>query len=316
MSGMSGKGGVRGRRGASGKDGVSGKRGTRPGEKKIRAAALGIAATVLVVAGVIAALRLAGVSGQPPVKGSLEDYSWDQVKAISLLVREAESDEAALAIAQRYHLCAEDGSIDASQTKAVTLTTGESFDVRLIGLRDDTMEGGGTLGLTFCFAEPVTVQSMSSEKTNFGGWEYSYVRSYLSQSLLGLLPSELKDNITPAKKRTNNVGMSESPDAVSETADSLWLLSLAEVYGASGGETAPEGYLPDVGDLEGEQYELFSQQGANWEQGAGVMAGQGVLWLRSPSCTTNAGFALVGSDGMAAYGTPLESHGIVPAFCI
>ena len=58
------------------------------------------------------------------IRGSLDDYTWDQLQEISLKIKAAETRSEAREIAKRYHLLDVDGRIPYPCTKRVTLTNG------------------------------------------------------------------------------------------------------------------------------------------------------------------------------------------------
>ena len=79
---------------------------------------------------------------------------------------------------------------------------------------------------------------------NAGGWEKSYMRTRVlganksptmptDGTLLAALPRALREVMVPTTKYTLNVtdGNIHAPESVTPTQDSLWLLSMSEIYG-------------------------------------------------------------------------------------
>lgn len=86
------------------------------------------------------------------IRGSLDDYTWDQLQEISLKIKAAETRSEAREIAKRYHLLDADGHIPYPCTKRVTLTNGLEVGAQLVGIRhDELLDGTGKAGLTFMF---------------------------------------------------------------------------------------------------------------------------------------------------------------------
>lgn len=188
------------------------------------------------------------------VADSFDEYSWQELSDIAAEVAAAPDDAAALEVARSYGLVTDDGRIDASQTKALTLDDGTQARVRLVGLRaDERGDGTGKAGLTFAFETPLVSRGVNGEAETTGGWAESDLRAWLATDGLGLLPDDLAELVVPVVKRT----VCEPGGEPTETTDALWLFSeselggqdyLADAYGAAGG----------VLD-EGATYQLFAQ---------------------------------------------------------
>lgn len=186
---------------------------------------------------------------------TIEDYTWEELSDISAQIAAASSDEAALEIAKQYNLVNDEGKLDGSQVKSVTLSDGTELGAMIIGFAHDRATSGGTAGISFIFTDCVSLQPMNAAKTNDGGWEASELREWLSTEGLGLLPEDLQKVIVSVEKESNDAGDGTASPQVVTTSDKLWLLSTAEVCG----ETA---YYEDERDelvnAEGSQYQLFS----------------------------------------------------------
>lgn len=87
-----------------------------------------------------------------------------------------------------------------------------------------------------------TAFHMNSSATNSGGWASSYMRKTVlgnssspsspsSNSLMAVLPSDLRAVMQPVTKYTNNKGKSTSSSAVTSTVDYLWIPSEFEWFG-------------------------------------------------------------------------------------
>lgn len=186
---------------------------------------------------------------------ALESSSWQELADIAAEVAAAPDDAAALEVARAYGLVTEDGRIDASQTKTLTLDDGTQARVRLVGLRaDERADGTGVAGLTFAFDTPLTSRGVNDKAETAGGWAESDLRAWLAADGLGLLPDDLAELVVPVVKRT----VCEPGGDVTETADALWLFSESEL----GGEAyLVDSYGASAGGVldEGATYQLFAQ---------------------------------------------------------
>ena len=229
---------------------------------------------------------------------SVAEYSWDELSQVSALIAAAPSDEEAIAIATEYHLCSDDGKLDGTQTKELELTDGTKVTVAVAGFRhDEKADGSGVAGVTF-----VTLGSIGKQAYNPSGdvtaWEDSPLRSWMNQSLMGELPEGLADLIVPVTKATGT----PSGD-LSETSDSMWLLSATELAGlATNGE-------------EGSQYQLFSDQGVEGQSSVLKLCDD-YWWLRG--LTSDGQWQrTVDKDGSPSSGrNSLYEFDVVAGFCL
>ena len=257
----------------------------------------------------------------PEVRDTVNDYSWEELSAISALIARASTDDEGREVAARYHLCAADGTLDGTQVKQVTLADGTETTVQVAGFRHDARaDGQGVAGVSFLFSEAVASHVYNTDNSNAGGWEQSELRTWLNTSFANQLPSELQNVIVAANKATNNAGYASDPTAVSDTSDKLWLPSLCELVGtqeSSSGESAV------VYNAEGTRYQLFADAEAAGTSDAlmvrGMAGEDGAVswWERSPYPADNYCALSVNDDGAPGYyrGTYREL-GVVPGFCL
>lgn len=272
--------------------------------------------TVLAAAGValvgagIATRGFGIIDRMNGIKGSLSEYSWDELADIALSISDAASDEDALEIAIRHHLIAADGTMANGGTKEILLADGTSSAARIIGLRHDkAADKNGLCGLSFLFDAPIAARPMNERPVSTGGWKTSGTRTWLNEDMLGRLPEELAVCIRPAAKKTNNAGGTKTADSVTETSDRLWLPSYVELVGnrTSRSFSAGYGFLADILNAEGAQYQLYQELDIQW-----TAANESLKrtfddepcywWLRTPSpdVSLDSGtvfFNRVGPDG-------------------
>lgn len=201
------------------------------------------------------------------VRPSLEAYSWNEIAHIaSFIEARALSREEALELAKTFNLINSDGTFT-GDTKAITLTDGQTIDVLLVDVFHDYTELDEPTAFTFMLAENYTNQAMNESGTNEGGWELSDMRYWLNDEVVEKLPDSLYYSIKPVQKFTNNVGNTDNPENVYATTDLLFLFSWAECLGPlSWNEGTDLAYIDAVNNAEGYQYAWFTQQGVAGDQ--------------------------------------------------
>ena len=260
-------------------------------------------------------------SAEPVSTMPLDDYSWEELSEISEEIAKAPNEGAAIEVAKKYKLTTEDGRLDGTQAKSVTLSDGTQTTVQIAGFWHDDKADGGKAGITFIFGDCISKREMNPSDTNAGGWEKSRMRSYLDSEGLDLLPDDLRQKIVSVKKLTNNVGgETKSTSSVTPTSDRLWLFSQTELSGTIrlNSNYAYHAAYEDVLNAQGSQYKLFRdtnvRQGCNDILVKKLSAPSG-WWERSPIWAHSDGFGYVdwqGDPDNSGYG----SYGVVPGFCI
>lgn len=242
--------------------------------------------------------------GGPAVRDAVGDYSWEELSQVSALIAAASSDEEGLRIAEQYNLCGPGGALDGTQTKDVELSDGTVVPVAVAGFRqDERSDGSGVAGITFVARAPMGSVAYCSEGPV--SWEDSPIRSWVNQSLMAELPSELADVIVPVEKLTN--APSDSGEGQVRTSDSLWLLSYSEMSGVALSETMP---------AEGAQYQLFQQAGLDGTTSDFLVVSDDFWWQRSPA-TDPQWQMTVTPEGDPRYArNPVYEFGVVPGFCL
>ena len=196
-------------------------------------------------------------------------------------------------------------------TKDITLSTGETITVAIMGFdHDDLSDGSGkapiTLGMTELLA---TKYPMNSTDTNAGGWDESEMRTSTMATLLTQLPSDLQAVIETVNKKATAGGKSTS---ITTSSDKLWLLAEVEVDG-----TTEAGYVD-----EGEQYEYWKtvKDGTvSADRIKYLSNGSGSAdnwWMRSPTVNGSNAFWYGRWDGIIYSGFPGNSNGVCFGFCV
>ena len=196
-------------------------------------------------------------------------------------------------------------------TKDITLSTGETITVAIMGFdHDDLSDGSGKAPISVAMENLLaTTYPMNSSQTNVGGWDESKMRTSTMATLLSQLPSDLQGVIKQVNKKATAGGESTS---ITTSADKLWLLAEVEVDG-----TTSAGYAD-----EGEQYEYWktvkdgtvaADRIKYLSNGSGSASG---WWLRSPSVGNSKHFrGLNFTGGINIYGAN-NSRGVCFGFCI
>lgn len=188
-----------------------------------------------------------------------------------------------------------------------TLTVdGVTYTAVIIGFDHDNVANAGSYGrskagITWQLLDCLnTTYQMNSSNTNNGGWTSCAMRTSTMATLLGKLPTALKNNIVPVTKLTSAGNQSTQ---INSTTDSLFLLSEIEIFGATQYSKAGEGV----------QYEYYAAGNPTVKK---VNGSANVWWERSPGGSNAAGFCLVGSGGSASYGDAGNSYGVAFGFCV
>ena len=253
-------------------------------------------------------------------KSQLNDYAWVELSAIAQAMSDCTSLDDAYAIGIAYGLCDESGNVG-DQVKQMRLASGRTIDVRLVGVCVDARsDGRGPAGLTFIAAEPLDTRPMNASVTNAGGWQGSDLRSWLNGDGLALLDPDLATCIVSVTKLTNNSGQATSASAVTMTDDYLWVPSRAEILGKLSAADFDEGdgYLADIFNAEGSQYNYFRNLGLDGfsDNSALALSGSG-WWLRSPRPKADSDFRYVSASGDPSwYDKANASYGVIVGFCL
>ena len=297
-----------------------------------------------IIGGVVAAVAGLGAIGAAThgfgipdyldgIRGSLDDYTWDQLQEISLKIKAARSNAEARKIAKRHHLLDDDGHIPYPCTKRVTLTNGLEVGAQLVGIRhDELLDGTGKAGLTFMFDAGIAERDAAAQPLS-AGWADCELREWLDGDGLKLLPNELRAYIKDVKKISNNVGAARSASCLSELPATLWLPAMVELCGNQPPESFTEDfhYLADIYNGEGKEYQLFRELKVSPyttnETLVRQWKGKDVCWWErtaSPDTSESEGTLYmnrVGHDGdVFTYATPASKPNkrtcVIPGFCI
>lgn len=188
-----------------------------------------------------------------------------------------------------------------------TLTVdGVTYTAVIIGFDHDNVANAGSYGrskagITWQLLDCLnTTYQMNSSNTNNGGWTSCAMRTSTMATLLGKLPTALKNNIVPVTKLTSAGNQSTQ---INSTTDSLFLLSEIEIFGATQYSKAGEGV----------QYEYYAAGNPTVKK---VNGSAYYWWERSPDGSYTANFCIVDSSGNANNGNASDSFGVAFGFCV
>ena len=160
----------------------------------------------------------------------------------------------------------------------ITLKTGEELTVQAVG----TTEHGLIFLLKDCMKDE---HGMNKRMTNEGGCRDSEMRLRLNETIIHMLPDELREMIVPRR-------IVQTMDGERlESEDKLWLPSFTEMFGK---ENAEDWAPADTDEKPG--------NGTWW------------YWLRSPNGSTSAHFCRVNSYGYASYDYAGYAFGVAFGF--
>lgn len=179
---------------------------------------------------------------------------------------------------------------------------GVSYTAVIVGFNhDDLADGSGKAGITFSLGECLpTTRSMNSTATSAGGWEASGMRSYLNDTVLDQMPTDLLAVIKSVNKLSNAGALSS---AIVTTADELFLFSEIECFGTNSYSYAGEGT----------QYDYFTSNTVRIRK---VGTSANFWWLRGSNKSTSSYFCGVNSNGTAGRNNANTALGVCFGFCV
>lgn len=171
---------------------------------------------------------------------------------------------------------------------------GTSYRIDIIGKNhDDYADGSGKAPLTFqlhaCYAQS---KSMNSSDTNSSGWKNSVMRQTHLPAILALMPSDVQNGIRAVNKVTEGT----------TTADKLFLLSEAEIFGSTTYSTGTAGTQYD--------YYKAGNSAAKTQNN-----GQAQWWERNKRYYGSTQFCCVQTNGTPTYNSAGNPSGFSFGFC-
>ena len=159
--------------------------------------------------------------------------------------------------------------------------------------------------------------SMTSSKTNSGGWASSQMRTNIcgtsltsySGTIIEVIPAELRAVLKPVTKYTDNTGNSVEASAVTATTDYFFLLSEYEVFGEISKSNSNEASKQA-------QYAYYAAGNSKIKYKHSEITKAVMWWLRSACYYSRDTFSLVYTVGSVDLGSSNYSLGFAPGFCV
>lgn len=190
-------------------------------------------------------------------------------------------------------------------TKELDMGTEGIITMKLVAMDEDELaDGSGKAPMTW--VADVLLQSehkMNDDNTSEGGWGASGMRAWLRETILPLMPAEVRRGIREVKKYTYSY--EEEKGVI--TTDAIWIPSEREVFLADRGEEW-------VNEKEGAAYtEVFKDDDSRIRRSAGT-SGAWWWWLRTAydSCS----FKDVVIDGSYCFDSADYEGGVAVGFCL
>ncbi len=167
-----------------------------------------------------------------------------------------------------------------------------------------------------------TAFTMNTANTNVGGWASCHMRKDIlggnvadvssagTTTFLNCLPSDLKAQMKPCVKYTDNVGGGTNVESnISNTSDFVYLLSEFEVQGA---RTYTNQYEQNYQT----QYDYYKIGNSKVKYKHNATGTAVWYWCRSPGVSNNQYFCAGNGAGGPGQEYSARSQGLSPAFCI
>lgn len=222
--------------------------------------------------------------GLPPVGTSFNDCSWEQIDRIGAAGKEAEY-------------------FTVGETKTVALTTGESIQFRIVGMRHDLLADGSgqyaplSLHMVDCLQ---ATGRMEGSNINANGWNGCAMRNTCNTTYYGVLPDALKTVVKQVQKKASAGNYSAT---IVTSFDKVWLAAEIEIFGV----------IDESKTGEGSQYAYYTNSAVRIKKVAGAASD---WWERSPYSSNATAFCSVGVSAVATGRDSSASIGVALGLCV
>lgn len=259
------------------------------------------------------------MSGLPPVGTSLNNMTWEEVRAVS---------DAGLA--SSYFAIGDRKAVTLNGDVGQRTFSNETYYCYIIGIDHNSgVEGSNRIHLQFgytalsggkhiAFVDISYSNNMSSgswfnmnnSNKNSGGWNSSHMRTVICPAFKSAMSSDLQAVLkTTIKYSDNTGGGSDTASYVTATSEEVFLLAEYEVFGVrSKANSAEQNYQT--------QYAWYSAGNSKVRYRHTSTGSSAYWWLRSVYCETSNPFCRVHTSGSANYLNANFSAGFAPAFCV
>lgn len=189
--------------------------------------------------------------------------------------------------------------------KPLDLGTEGIINMQIVAMDADELASGGTAPLTFIGMELLnTTHRMNATQTASGGWFSTELRSYLEDTILSGIPSNISTRINSVKKYSSVYEDGALVKDGQVTYDKLWIPGAFEVFGDTSSGTTYED--------NGATYDTIYNNSTSRIKYIGDSATQ---WLLRSS-STNVQFRSVTTSGGGANAKANSSYGVCLGFCL
>lgn len=188
-------------------------------------------------------------------------------------------------------------------TKDITVGS-ETLTLVIMGFNHDDLASGGKAGITFGMKNLMaTTRRMNASNTNSGGFTGSEMYSWLQNTLLPTLPSDLQAVLKSVNKKTSAGSQSST---INTNSMKLFLFSEIEIFGSTTYSKAGEG----------SQYSYFATAANRIKYLANGSGSASWWWERSPYGSNSSDFCGVSSNGGAGISSANIANGVCFGFCV
>ena len=188
-------------------------------------------------------------------------------------------------------------------TKDITVGS-ETQTLVIMGFNHDDLASGGKAGITFGMKNLMaTTRRMNASNTNSGGFTGSEMYSWLQNTLLPALPSDLQAVLKSVNKKTSAGSQSST---INTNSMKLFLFSEIEIFGSTTYSKAGEG----------SQYSYFATAANRIKYLSNGSGSASLWWERSPFEGNSDLFCVVNSGGVAIGDNAHVAGGVCFGFCV
>ena len=208
----------------------------------------------------------------------------------------------ALGTDDRIGAAGKEAEYSQSANKDVALTTSESIQFRIVGMRHDScgrFRPVCALSLHMVDCLQATGQ-MEGSDINANGWNGCAMRNTCNTTYYGVLPDALKAVVKQVQKKASEGNQSAT---IVTSFDKVWLAAEIEIFGA----------ITNSKTGEGSQYAYYTNSGVRIKKVAGAAS---YWWERSPRGSNATAFCAVTSSGAGVSGNASTSYGVALGLCV
>ena len=188
-------------------------------------------------------------------------------------------------------------------TKDITVGS-ETLTLVIMGFNHDDLASGGKAGITFGMKNLMaTTRRMTASDTNSGGFTGSEMYSWLQNTLLPTLPSDLQAVLKSVNKKASAGNQSST---INTNSMKLFLFSEIEIFGSTTYSKAGEG----------SQYSYFATAANRIKYLSNGSGSASWWWERSPGGSSYVTFCIVDSNGNANFNYASTASGVCFGFCV